>query len=114
MGILRMGLMLFIEPGVVLMAMQVLHGLHYAPAYLGSLEYLQQKANPKRLATAQALLMIFGRAMGTGIGAFVLGNMAGLGNNSMLYIFAILAGLSGMTILYIYEIWQQKWKTFIV
>lgn len=91
---------------------QSLHGLQFTGLYLGSLIYLHQKSHPRRLATAQALFTGFARALGTGLGAYLLGNIAGEGRHGESFLWACLASALSLALLAIFVPLQRKVRYF--
>ncbi len=75
-GAARYGLLLAFPAGFSAILVQSLHGLQFGPMYLASVLHVQQKAHPQRLGTAQAMVMVVGKAAGNGMGAWLFGIMA--------------------------------------
>ncbi len=112
-GALRFFLLtLDLKPHEIIYA-QALHGIQFSGVYLGSLIYLQEKTHPQRLATAQALVTAFARAMGTGLGAYLLGNLAGGGNHQSGFKGAFIAALVSIVLLIVYVPMQRKADHFV-
>ncbi|RME91908.1 MAG: hypothetical protein D6767_04250 [Candidatus Hydrogenedentota bacterium] len=112
-GILRWACMLILPISTYTIFIQTLHGLQFGPAYLGLVLWLKKRAAPHNLATAQALAMIFGRSLGTGIAAFLFANMAKAGNFFNVYLFAMLAGFIGLIALWKLTPYVPKRKYFL-
>jgi PPP family 3-phenylpropionic acid transporter len=112
-GFLRFSILaLPINPEIMLY-IQGLHGIQFSGAYLGSLYYLKEKAHPQRLAMAQALYTTFARAIGTGIGGYILGNIGGTGDFKKVFFYAAIASAMSMIGLLIYLPFQKKHIHFV-
>ncbi len=111
-GVLRYGGMLLFAGDEMLIYLQSLHGLHFAPAFLGSLLLLEQKVDARYLATAQALYLVLARALGTGIGAFVLGDLTAAGLFDAAWYIAIAVATCGFALVFIFSK-KQKGRYFL-
>lgn len=112
-GMVRHLALIVMQPDAGIVWMQGLHGLHFSPGYLGSLLFIEEKAWSRHLATAQALLVIAGRAMGTGIGGYILGNMAANGEYNMVFSISLAASAMGAAMLIFYTRYQKRFKHFL-
>jgi len=103
-GILRLFILAWFSREDVVLFSQFLHGIQFSGAYLGSLIFIKEKAHPQRLGSAQALFTTYSRAMGTGSGAFILGNIAGIGSFPEAFEIAAWVSCAGLILL----IWFSK------
>jgi MFS family permease len=111
-AVIRLGILSYSTDESLILFSQVLHGLQFSGAYLGSLIYLQEKAHPQRLGSAQALYTAYSRAIGTGTGAYVLGNIAGAGDFRNAFEWAFLFSLAGLILLIVFMKVEKKHKYF--
>lgn len=98
-GAVRLFLLTFVTSEAIVLFSQGLHGIQFSGAYLGALIYLKEKAHPQRLGSAQALYTTYSRCLGTGSGAFLLGNIAGSGNFPLAFEIAAWASVAGLFLL---------------
>lgn len=110
---LRYLLLFTLAPGTALLFAQGLHGIQFSGSHLGALIYLKDKTSPERLATAQALMTTFSKATGAGIGAFLLGNIAGNKEFSSVFLIASLTSACGIILLLLFMRFQKKYTHFI-
>lgn len=113
-GIARYAFILLFPGGIALVLIQSLHGLHFGPAYVGSVLYVKHKAHPQRLGTAQALLLVVSRALGTGLGGFTLGNLANRGYTTEVFWVSLVSAMFGLLVLILYMRREKQRDHFIV
>ncbi|MES0490660.1 MAG: MFS transporter [Leptospirales bacterium] len=111
-GCLRYLLSAYFENDLASVFTQGLHGIQFAGCYLGALLYLQQKTNPRRLATSQALYTTFGRAIGTGGGSFFLGNLAAVGAYALAFHISALVSFFGLILLFFFSRYEKRFSHF--
>jgi len=113
-GVLRFAILANVNLSAeVIIYSQGLHGIQFAGTYLGSLLYLKEKTSPQRLATAQALFLMFARSLGTAAGGYFLGNIASENNYSLLFALAALSGIISFVFLLIFSKYEKKYKHFV-
>lgn len=88
-GFIRHASLGFFPLGLEIIIMQFLHGIHFSPAYLGSILFMEKNISPHLLATGQALVLITSRGLGAGFGGLFLGDLAG--ENLFIHVFWISA-----------------------
>lgn len=101
-GIIRYGGTILMGESPEAVIWQFWHGIHFGAAYLGGLIFLERKAHPQRLATAQALMMVIGRAGGSGAAGFILGNIAADDDYAAVFLISMLVALIGAAMFYFY------------
>ena len=111
-GTLRYMLSAFFENDMASVLTQGLHGVQFAGCYLGALLYLREKTNPRRLATAQALYTTFGRALATGGGSFILGNLAAVGAYTLAFHISAIVSIAGLILLFFFARYEKKFSHF--
>lgn len=111
-GILRLFILAWFSREDVILFSQLLHGIQFSGAYLGSLIYIKEKAHPQRLGSAQALFGAYSRALGTGGGAFILGNIAGGGHFTAAFEIAAWVALLGLMLLLWFSRIEKKRRYF--
>lgn len=113
-GMLRYTLMILILPGSLwLIFIQILHGWHYGPAYLGSVLHAGEKAHPSRQATAQSAVLVLSKAAGAGWSGLILGNLAGNNNFVAVFSISLMVALAALLLLVSYYKVQKKIKFFV-
>lgn len=98
-GVIRHASLGIFPLGLGIVMMQMLHGVHFSPAYLGSILFMEKNISPFRLATGQALTLIVARGFGAGIGGFILGNIAGSGDFQTVFLYSTVASLLGLLLI---------------
>ena len=111
-GIARLMILALFSNEHVILFSQCLHGIQFSGAYLGSLIYIKEKAHPQRLGSAQALFTTYSRALGTGSGAFILGNIAGSGRFMYAFEIAAWVSLAGFLLLIWFSRIEKKHRYF--
>jgi len=111
-GILRMLILACSSNQLIILFSQSLHGIQFSGAYLGSLIYLKEKAHPQRLGSAQALFTSYSRGMGTGTGAYILGNIAGGGNFQTAFLIAAAVLSVSLILLLVFSRVEKKHRYF--
>ena len=111
-ALLRYTFTLLFSAHWVIIVAQLLHGIQFSGGYLGALLYLKNKTRAQRLGTAQALYTTFGRASGTGAGAYILGNLAGAGKFSDVFLISALVSAAGLLILGFYMKYDKTFSQF--
>jgi len=111
-GLLRYTLTVSFTAHWAIILSQLLHGIQFSGGYLGALLYLKKKTQSQRLGTAQALYTTFGRASGTGAGAYFLGNLAGTGAYNYVFFISIIVTIIGLTLLSYFNKMDKKFSYF--
>lgn len=111
-GVLRLFILSWFVREDVILYSQFLHGIQFSGAYLGSLIYIKEKAHPQRLGSAQALFTTNSKAMGTGSGAYILGNIAGGGKFAEAFEIAAWASFLGLVLLIWFSRLEKKHRFF--
>lgn len=102
-GIIRYASLSIFPLGFFVVVMQIIHGVHFSPAYLGSIFYLEKNISPYRLATAQAVQLVISRGLGAGLGIFFLGNLAGMGGFRLVFLISMLASALGLILVFLLQ-----------
>jgi len=112
-GAVRNFILWALSPGFLVLISQFLHGVQFSGGYMGSLLFLEKKTHPRRLATAQAIYLIFSRSLGAGAGAYFLGNLASEKEFKSVFLIAAIFSFISFLIFWFFRFYQRKYKNFV-
>ena len=111
-AIVRFAIMVLYPPTALIIVIQVLHGIHFSPAHLGVILFIEKRVDGNYLASANASFMILARSTGEGLGAVVLGSLAQAGQFKQSFILCLFVNV--LVLILIFALFKKKKSTDII